>query len=61
VPLHRFAFGLHDPEHAPPLHTFAQTVPFCHAPFESQVCGVSPLHFFVVGVHSPVQAPLRQT
>ena len=59
-PLHRFVFGLHVPEHAPPLHTFAHTVPFCQAPFASHVCGVSPLHVFVVGVHSPVHAPPRQ-
>jgi len=60
-PLQRFEVGLHDPEHAPPLHTFWQVAAFCHAPLASQVWGMSPSHCFVVGVHSPVHAPLRQT
>jgi hypothetical protein len=49
--LHCFAFGLQLPEHDPPLHTFSQEVPSCHAPVSLQVCGVRPLHCFVFGVH----------
>lgn len=59
--MHCLAPGVQDPEHAPPLHTLVHTVPFCHAPFESQVWGVSPLHCLVPGVHSPVHAPPRHT
>jgi hypothetical protein len=59
--LHCFAFGLQLPEHEPPLHTFLQTVPSCHAPAALQVSGVRPLHCFVPAAHSPVQAPAAQT
>jgi len=36
-PLHCFAPGLQVPEHAPPLQTLVQAVPFCQLPFESHV------------------------
>ena len=49
--MHCFAFGLQLPEHEPPLHTFLQAVPSCHAPVALQVCGVRPLHCLVPGVH----------
>jgi len=55
--VHCFAPGLHVPEHWPPLHTFAQTVPFCQTPFESHVCGVRLLQPVLPGVHWPVHAP----
>jgi len=59
--LHCFAPGLHVPEHAPPLHVFAQTVPFCHTPFALHVCGVRSLHCFVPGVQEPVHTPPTHT
>jgi hypothetical protein len=49
--------GAHVPEHAPPLHTFMQAVPFCQTPIESQVCGTRPLHCFAPGEQTPVHAP----
>jgi hypothetical protein len=48
------------PEHAPPLHTFWHGAPFCQAPFESHVCGVTPLQPVLPGVHVPVQEPATQ-
>jgi hypothetical protein len=51
------AFGVHDPEHAPPLHTLAHAVPSTQLPLSSQVWGMKPLHWRVPGVHPPVQAP----
>jgi hypothetical protein len=53
-----FAPGLHVPEHAPPLQTFAQAVALTQAPLPLHVCGVRPLHCLVPGEHTPVQAPV---
>jgi hypothetical protein len=42
VPLHPVALGAHSPVQAPFVQTYGQAVPLCHAPLESQVCGVLP-------------------
>src|SRR5690348_13514910 len=55
--LHCVAPGLHVPEHAPPLQTFAQAVPSTHWPFDPHVCGTRLLHCLAPGAHTPEHAP----
>ncbi len=59
LPLHWRAPGWQLPPHTPaPVQASGQTVPVCHLPVASQVCGVtSSRQRALVGLHSPLHTP----
>jgi hypothetical protein len=54
--------GVHDPTHAPPLHTLAHGLPvLCQEPAALHVWGCCPVHCIAPGVQLPEHKPALQT